>query len=200
LALPLAVAVRGRLYLGRAGLDREEGVGHRTARVVVAVDAQRSAGTGHRGHAVGDLLGQGAAIGVAEHDDLRSRIDGGVHECGRVVAVELEAIEEVLGVDHDPAPLPGQVPHGVAQHGEVLLARGAQRQLDVTAVTLGDQGHDGGPGVQERAHLRVFGHREVGPAGRPERHQLRVTQRQVRLRALEECSVHRDRPRPAAHD
>ncbi len=95
------------------GLQR---IGDAGIAVVVGVDAQRHAWQpaarrryrcldpaprGARSHRFGDLPGQAAAVGVAEHDAVRAADDGGL-QCGqRVLGVGPIAVEEVLGVvDH----------------------------------------------------------------------------------------------------
>ena len=132
--------------MGRAGVDRGERVGDRAAGVVVAVDADPDAGrlddvVDH----VGDPVGQHAAVGVAERDHLGAGLVGRAQHLERVVAVGAVAVEEVLGVEEDLLALGAQVADGVADHREVLLERGAQRQLDVPVVGLRDQGDHQAP-------------------------------------------------------
>ena len=90
----------------RAGVDRGERVGDRAPRVVVAVDAESRAGRrAHRVHDVGDLVGQHAAVGVAEHDDVGAGLGGGPQDLEGVGRVAAVAVEEVLGVEEDPPAL-----------------------------------------------------------------------------------------------
>ena len=75
---PLAVAVDAALDVGRAGPDRGERVGHRTARVVVEVHPDLALEVGHHaGHDALDVVGQGPAVGVAEHEGLGAGLLGG---------------------------------------------------------------------------------------------------------------------------
>jgi len=77
-ASPLADAVDRALHLRRARFDGGQRVGDRAAGVVVAVDAerrprQRFAHYRERGP---DLGGQGAAVGVAQHEPLGAAVGG----------------------------------------------------------------------------------------------------------------------------
>ena len=107
----------------------------------------------------------------------------------RVVAVGAVAVEEVLGVEEDPLPLGAQVRDGVADHREVLLERGAQRELDVPVVRLRDQRDDAGAAVAQRGDQRVVGGRDAGPAGGAEGRELRVLQVELRRAARRKNSV-----------
>ena len=89
---------------------------------------------------------------------------------------------------------------GVADHREVLLQRGAQRELDVPVVRLGHQGDHPGAAVAQRRDQRVVGGLHAGPPGRAERGQLGVLQRQLLAGAGEELGVLRVGARPAALD
>ena len=149
---------------------------------------------------VGDPARQHAAVGVAQRDDLGAGLGGDPQHLERVVAVGAVAVEEVLGVEEDPLPLGAQVRHGVADHREVLLERGAQRQLDVPVVGLGDQGHDPGAAVAQRRHQRVVGGRDPGTPGGTEGRQLGVLEVELLASAAEELGVLRVGARPAALD
>src|SRR5690606_251624 len=104
-AAPFAVAVRGALGVDRSRVHGGHGVGDGTAGVVVGVDAELYAG---QGEGLGDdgphLGGQGAAVGVAQDDGLGARLGGGADHFERVLAVELIAVEVVLGVDEHAPP------------------------------------------------------------------------------------------------
>ena len=134
------------LHVRGAGVDGGEGVGDRAAGVVVAVDAdphRRRDTTSWTTSAT--QLGQHAAVGVAQRDHLGAGLVRRAQHLERVVAVGAVAVEEVLGVEEHLLPLPAQVADGVADHREVLLERGAQRQLDVPVVRLRDQGDHRAP-------------------------------------------------------
>ena len=145
-------------------------------------------------------LGQHAAVGVAQGDDLGAGLGGDPHGLERVVAVGGVAVEEVLGVEEDPPALAAQERHGVADHLEVLGQRGAQRPLDVAGVRLGDEGDDLGLAVEQRPHLRVALGPAAGPPGRAEGRQGGVAQPQVGRGAGEELGVLGVGAGPAALD
>ena len=197
----LAVAVDAALHVARAGGDRGQRVGDGAAGVVVGVDADPGAGRlDHVEHDVGDPVGQHAAVGVAERDDLGAGLGGGAQHLQRVRPVGAVAVEEVLGVEEHRLPLLAQVGDGVAHHREVLLERRAQRELDVAVVRLGDEGDHARPGVAEGGDQRVVGGAYAGPAGGAERRELRVGELELLARAAEELGVLRVRARPAALD
>jgi hypothetical protein len=89
---------------------------------------------------------------------------------------------------------------GVADHREVLLERGPQRQLDVPLVGLGHQGDHPGAAVAERGDERVVGGPNAGPAGGTERRQPRVLEVELLVGAPEELGVLGVGSRPAALD
>ena len=197
----LAVAVDGALHVAGAGVDRGQGVGDRAAGVVVAVDADPDPGRlDDVVDDVGDPAGQHPAVGVAERDDRGARVVRRAEHLEGVVAVGAVAVEEVLGVEEHLLPLLAQVGDGVADHREVLLERGAQRQLDVAVVRLGDQRDHPGAGVAQRGHQRVVGRGDPGPPGGAEGREPRVAQVELLAGAAEELGVLGVGARPAALD
>jgi hypothetical protein len=198
---PLTVAVDAALHVGRPGRHRGERVGDRAAAVVVGVDAD--AGTGrldHVEHHVGDPVGQHAAVGVAERDDLRARLGCGAEDLQCVRPVLAVAVEEVLRVEEHRLPLRAQVRDGVAHHREVLLQGGAQRELDVPVVRLRDEGDHARAGVAQGRDERVVGSTYAGAAGGAERREPRVAQVELFTGATEELGVLGVGARPAALD
>ena len=197
----LAVAVDAALDVRRARGDGGQRVGDRAAAVVVRVDADAGAGRGDDVvHDLGDPVGQHAAVGVAERDDLGAGLGCGAEDLEGVVTVGAVAVEEVLGVEEDGLPLLAQVAHRVAHHREVLLQRGAQRELDVPVVRLRDEGDDARPAVPQGRDQRVVGSAYAGTTGGAERREPRVAQVQLRSRTAEELGVLGVRARPAALD
>ena len=106
----------------------------------------------------------------------------------------------MLGIEEHPLPLGAQVPHRVRDHREILVQRGPQRQFHMPVVALGDQGDDGGPRLAESGDLGIVGRGDARLAGRAERGERGVAQRELGLRTAEELGVLRNRPRPAAFD
>jgi hypothetical protein len=185
-----------------ARLHRGHGVRDGAAGVVLAVDAQAEAGPVlDLRHDLGDPEWEHAAVGVAEHGDVRARGDGRVEHPERGVGVEAVAVEEVLGVEEDAPPLTREKGDGVRDHGAVLGDVGAQRALDVAAVGLGDEGHHRRLGVEQGPHLGVLRRGESCAARRAERDERRVPQLELPGGGTrEELGVLRHRPRPAALD
>ena len=197
----LAVAVDGALHVGGAGPHGGDGVGCRTAGVVVAVRPDPRAG---RGEDVGDdlldLVRQHAAVRVAEHDDLGPGLVGGADDGEGVVAVEAPAVEEVLAVDEDAAPVPDEVArpcHGPSRGSpRASCARPARRVRCATS----RRGTPPDARESTSAWTRVLRRDPAGPTGGPEGGEGRVAQVELGPGALEELGVLRVRTGPPALD
>ncbi len=187
--------------MGGAGLDGGEGVGDGAAGVVLGMDAEPGTGLLQDvGDGVLDLPGQGAAVGVAEHHHVGAGLVRGADHGKRVVTVSPEAVEEVLAVDENAAALFTQVSHAVAEHLQVLVEGGAQGQLHVAVVGLGDEGDHGGAGIDQCGQLEILCSADAGAAGGAEGDQLRVLQVELVAGACEELGVPGVGPGPAAFD
>ena len=129
----LADAVDRALHLRRSGFDRRERVGDRAAGVVVGVDAQRDPAErfADDGERRSHCRRQRSAVGVAQDHPLRPRLGRGAQAAERVAGVELEAVEEVLGVEQHALSGGREKRHRVGDHAQVLLARDAHDLLHV---------------------------------------------------------------------
>ena len=179
-AAALAEAVERALDLPRAGVDGGERVGDGVAGVVVGVDAEAVAGDAGLDDGAGDgadLVGQRAAVGVAEDDPAGAGVERGLQAGERVVGVRLPAVEEMLGVEQRLAALGGDVGDRLADGGEVLGELDAEGGGDVEVVGLADEGDGRRAGVEDPGeHVVVLGrapvalgHAEGGEGGVPER-------------------------------
>ena len=149
--------------MAHPGLHRGDGVGDRHLRVVVGVDApghagcarvglERPPGVGEDGH---HLVGQRAAVGVAQDQRPGARLARGPQRVQRIGPVRLVAVEVVLRVvDHLPAAL-GQERHGLRHHVQVLRRRGAQHLGHVQQPALAEDRDHGGLGRRQLAQVRV---------------------------------------------
>ena len=129
IAAALAEAVERALDLARAGAHRGERIRHRLLGVVMGMDAEMVAGHGldHVADDGLDLMGQRAAIGVAQHHPARAGLMGGLDAGQRVIRIGLVAVEEMLAVEqHLAAPGLGGA-YAVADRGEIVLERDVQR-------------------------------------------------------------------------
>ena len=142
---PLAVAVDAALDLDGALADGGQGVGHRAAGVVVEVDAEPGVGDGRPdlGHGLLDLVGQGAAVGVAQDEPGGPGLVGRPQHPEGELGVAAVAVEEVLGVEeHLEAGVAARNSTESADHGHGLVERRPQRLGDVVVPRLGhDAGH-----------------------------------------------------------
>mmetsp|Transcript_16943 Transcript_16943/g.45605 ORF Transcript_16943/g.45605 Transcript_16943/m.45605 type:complete len:254 (+) Transcript_16943:1314-2075(+) len=135
-----------------------------------------------------DLLGRGAAVGVAQHDGARPTLGRSADGVARVLCVCLPAIKEVLSiVDHVP-PLAMQHVHGLANHVEVLLEGDTEHLGDVEVPGLAHDRARGRLGAQERKHARVVLGANPSPAGHAKGAHAGVAQVEG-LDALEEGDV-----------
>jgi hypothetical protein len=202
-ARALAEAVEGALHLAHAGEHGGHGVGDGTARVVMAVDAERGVAadvTVHRGDDLADLVRQAAAVRVAQHEVRRPTDDGGFQRPQRDLGVVLVAVEEVLEVDHHPPAGAAEEAHRVADHRLALVERGLQRLEHVVVPALGDDAHRLGAGVEQVAQRRVVVDLALRPPGGAERDERRRLEAQLLGRAGEELDVLRVGAGPAALD
>ena len=176
-AAALADAVQRALYLARARVDGGQRIGHRLPRIVMGVDAEMVAGHGfldHRFHDGADVDGLGAAIRVAQHDPLAHRLERRTGAGERIIAVGLEAVEEVLAIDQRFLARGFCSLDGLADGVEVFLIRAAERHPHMQIPRLGDEADGGGgrlrergeAGVVRRRHARALGHAEGGEGGR----------------------------------
>ena len=146
------------------------------------------------------LGGQHPAVGVAEDDDIGAGFGGGPDDGVGVLGIGAVAVEEVFAVDEHPAALLPQVGDGVADHLQVLLQSGAQGQLHMAVVGLGDQRDHRGARVEECLDLGVIGGRAARPAGGAERDELGVLELDLLLGTGEELGVPGVGAGPAALD
>ena len=175
IAAALAQTVQRALHLADARLDGGDGIGHRTAAIVMGMDAETVAGHDLR-HArddVGDFLRKRAAIGVAEHHPARAGLVGGAGAGERIIGIGLEAVEEMLAINHRLATGGDNRLHALADGGEIVVERRLERDMDVIVPALGDKHDRIGRAVEHAGEARIVGggaagaarHAEGGKAG-----------------------------------
>ena len=198
-AAALAKAVDRSVHHDRTRAHGRNGIGQGQPAVVVGVDAEPHPGEAraHLGEYGLDVAGQAAAVGVAQHDEVGAALGGGRDGLKRVVAVVLEAVEEVLRVVDRFAAVPPQAGNRVPDHGQVLLQPVFHHLGDVQVPALAEDGHDPGPAVDERLQLLVRVGRDSGAAGAAERRQPGVFESR-RFRQLEKTQVLGVRAGPSA--
>ncbi len=155
-------------------------VGRRHVAVIVAVDADRHLErTAGRFDPDRNPLGQAAAVGVAQHDNLRARLLGRLNGLQGELGIEPMAVEEMFGIVDHAAPLGPQEGDRVADHGEVFFLAHREHVADVEIPTLADERHHLCAGVAEGQHADVFFRGRRFAARHAESHHLRVLKRQV---------------------
>ena len=116
-----------------------------------------------------DLLGHGAAVGVAEDEELGAGLGRGLEGLERVAGVGLPAVEEVLGVEDHLAARSAEIGDALGDHLEVLFLSGVQDLGGVERRRLADDGDGRSTGSQERRQALVLLHRRAFAPGHAER-------------------------------
>ena len=129
------------------------------------------------GHDPFDLLGQRAAIGVAEHDPARAGVIGGLGAGERVSRIGLVAVEEMLAIDQRLAPARDDGLRRFLDRREILFEADAERDIDVKIPRLGDQADRGDLGGEQRLKTGIIGERAARPLGHAEGGEVRVAER-----------------------
>ncbi len=169
-AAALAEPVQGALDLADAGAHGGERIGDAIVGVVMDVDAEMIAGDvlDHLADDRLDLLGQRAAIGVAQHDPAGAGLVGRLGAVDGVIGIGLVAVEEMLAVEQRLAPARDHGGHGLADALQVLLERDAERNVDVEIPGLGDEADGAGLRREHRLEAGIVGDRPPRPLGHAE--------------------------------
>lgn len=93
---------------------------------------------------------QGAAVGVAQHDPARPRLQRRLQARQRIIGVGAVAVKEMLGIKQRLAPLGGDMGKRGRNRLAVFLQRHAKRGGDVEFMGLADQTDRGRARIQHR--------------------------------------------------
>src|ERR1017187_6106712 len=196
-AAALAVAVHAALYVSGASFDSGQGVGDGEIAIVVDVDADDAVETrADFGDDFGEARGDGAAVGVAEAEDIGAGSMGGLQGAEGVIGIGDVAVEEVLGIVNELLAVVLDVADGLGDEDEVLVVGDAEGAFDVEVPGLAEDGDDGGAGFDEGADVAVLMDGVLGEAGAAEGGQPGVVQGDPGS-ALEELLVFGVAARPA---
>ena len=169
IAAALAQAVQRALDLPRAGAERRQAVGDRILGVVVAMDADLAArDPGHLADDALDLMRQRPAIGVAEHEPARPGALGRLQAIEGIGGIGLVAVEEMLGVEHRLGATRDRQRDALLDHGEILAALDAERDIDLEVPALADHADGRRARPHQRGQPRIIAHAAAGPAGHAE--------------------------------
>ena len=156
-AAALAVAVHAALHVGHAGFDGGQGVGDGEIAIVVGVDADDAIETAADfGDHFDQARGDGAAVGIAEAEDIGAGFMGGLQGAEGVIGVGDVAVEEMLGVVDDLLAVVLDIADGFGDEDEVLVVGDAEGAFDVEVPGLAEDGDDGGAGFDEGADVAVL--------------------------------------------
>ena len=181
-----AVAIDRALHLRCADVHRGDGIGDAEAAIVVRVnaDARGQFGFGNCGDAA-DLRRQTTAVGIAQHDAFGAGLVG-----ERVFRFVLVTVKGMFRVVNHRLAMAFEKFHGVRDHREVFVRRGAEHLSDVKQPGFADDGDDGRFGFEHLPHQFVFVDRHAFATGHAERSELRVFEF-ASARLLKKCHVAR---------
>lgn len=166
------------------------GAGDGDARVVVAVHAHGAAQNLYG--ATGSLkyfLRHGAAVRIAQADDVRARGLRGAQGFQRVAGICSVAVKKVFRIEYNLFGKGLEIGDGVCDHAQVLLYIGLQHALDLHIPRLAKQGDDGRARVPQSEHAPVLLHSSALFSGRSQT-------RRVSHGATRGCARAQKRPRP----
>ncbi len=167
----LAEPVEGALDLTCAGAHGGKRIGYRLLGIVVGMNADVITGD-HLDHLADDLfhlVRQRAAVGVAQHHPARALVIGGLGAGERELRISLVAVEEMLAVEQDFAPLGSGRAHAVANRGQVFLQAGLERDAHVVVPRLRHEADGVRLGREQRREPGIVRGRAAGPARHTER-------------------------------
>ena len=172
---PLAVAIDRPLNLNGTGFDGDKGIGYTKAAIIVRVNSDRRSQMRNRPRGrFSQKIGQRAAIGIAQHDQVRASLMGGLDGRQRVVWILAKAVEEMLGVIEDLAIMLLQEANRVGDHGEILLEADPKHLGDVQRPGFTNDGYHRRFRRQQHLHLGVLLNLHSAAARHSERGDLRV--------------------------
>ena len=149
----------------------------------------------HLAHDALDLVREGAAVGVAEHEPACAGLLRSNETRHRIVGIGLVAVEEMLGVEHHLVHAGLRIGERVRDHLEVLVAVDLEGDVDVEVPGLADHADIARLGLQDGGQSGIVGRTAAGAARHAERRELGV----LELRRVgEEAIVCRIGARPAA--
>ena len=183
-ACAFAIAVDRTLDVAASGLDCGDGVCYGASAVVVRMNSQLRTLKANSpqtlpqlGHDPRHLRGKRAPVRVTQNHAAGPSGKALGHHRSRVVRIEVEAVKEVLHVNHDLAALFPQILHGIAHHRKIFLPRGAQSLLNMANIGLGHESENGRTGCKQTLNLRILGRTYPRLSGGTEGCERRVFQR-----------------------
>ena len=166
-AAAFAVTVDSALHHVGPGPDAGQGVGHGQSAVVMGVDADfdpvafsgRVQLIADRPGGPLDILGQGAAVGVAQDQGVGPGVGRGGQGRQGVCRVPGVSVEKMLGVEKHFQVMLFQVSHGVTDHGQVFIQGVVHDFRDMQIPGLADNGHGRGAAFDQKFDVLILLHR-----------------------------------------
>ena len=177
IATAFAVAVEAALYVRGTLFHGSQGIGYRDIGIVVDMDAEDAfEGGANVGNDLGEELGESAAVGVAETEDIGTSVFGGGERLHGVLTVVNVAIEKVLGVVYDFFAVLLEVGHRLRDQQEIFFEADAERAVHVHVPRFSEDGHDRGTGFDQLTDIAIFMDRIFRETRGPESGELCVFQ------------------------
>ena len=139
------------------------------------MNAQMSAGNAcgnHFAHDTGNIMGQHAAIGVAQHDPASARIISSANGLNRIGGIGFVAVEEMFGIEHHLGHAGAGMGNGFGDHAEVFLQLDPQRHNHLEIPAFAHHGHRINRCRQNGIQPRIIIRRAACPARHAECRQL----------------------------
>jgi hypothetical protein len=197
---PFPVPVHRALHVHRPGLHRRQRVGDTEPAVIMGMGSHPAGQPAHgRPGNRGDLGRKASPIRVAQNHEVSARLFRRHPRVHGIVRIQLEPVEAVLRIIDHGLPVILQVPHGVADHGEVFLGRASKHLPHVQHGGLAKDRHHRGSRLQQQPHLLVVLDRHPFAPGRAKSRQPGIPE-PLLPRLLKELDVLGIGPRPATFD
>jgi hypothetical protein len=152
----LTISIDAALNVGDSRIDRRNGVGYGQVRIVMAVDAEFAieARPDLRDD-LGQARGDGAAIRVAEAENIGAGNLGGFEgaECERRIGGV--TVEEVLGVEDDFPAVLFQIGYGLRNQLDVFLFADTEGALGVKIPGFSEDGDNRSARLDQGADVRI---------------------------------------------
>ena len=125
------------------------------------------------------MIGQRAAVGVAQDQDRRAAGASRLQRLQRVFGILLEAVEEMLGVVEHFAALGETICRRIADHVQIFFERGAEHLAHLHVPGFADKRDDRGLPFDQRLQAGVIGRFAVLAASHAEGGDFGVLERQL---------------------
>ena len=152
--------------LDRSGTNSRKGIGRPHAAVVMGMNADLAGEARLHGRRDrGNLIGHGAAVGIAENEDIGTPFGRRGECCHREVRVILVAVEKMLGIVENLPPLLLQIGDALPDHRQIFGMGNPEHLVDLKLPTLAKDRDDGCLRLEKLGDLGILGNLDAGTTG-----------------------------------